>query len=323
MQIRSGFDLGQHRRQRLLGPDRGRDDRLPAVLHVVVDLLVGALPEVRDVAVDEVDPVLGRLLRRHRLRHRHAVRRKAVALEHRRRTRDRTGTPARGRASGRPGRCRPSSAPARRPLRGKRRSGPCAAGSLVSWRAGSQRRRARASRHGGAVPGCGRPSAARLPNFATDCYRARMGTMNISLPDTLKSFVDEQVRSRGYGTSSEYVRELIRQPGSPASAVPAGRRRLVRTRPHRRPGVLRSGCEPACADPQGVSGKPVRPREMANLDVEEAVAHYRRTAGEKVVLGLIDALVRTFSHIARHPASGSPRYAPELAAARAPMSLPQ
>jgi antitoxin ParD1/3/4 len=37
-----------------------------------------------------------------------------------------------------------------------------------------------------------------------------MSTMNISLPDSLKSFVDEQVESRGYGTSSEYVRELIR-----------------------------------------------------------------------------------------------------------------
>lgn len=38
-----------------------------------------------------------------------------------------------------------------------------------------------------------------------------MGTMNISLPDSLKSFVDEQVSQRGYGTSSEYLRELIRK----------------------------------------------------------------------------------------------------------------
>ena len=38
-----------------------------------------------------------------------------------------------------------------------------------------------------------------------------MSTMNISLPDALKSFVDEQVSQRGYGTSSEYVRELIRR----------------------------------------------------------------------------------------------------------------
>ncbi|MCV2365739.1 type II toxin-antitoxin system ParD family antitoxin [Paucibacter sp. DJ1R-11] len=38
-----------------------------------------------------------------------------------------------------------------------------------------------------------------------------MSTMNISLPDQLKDFVDEQVGQRGYGTSSEYVRELIRK----------------------------------------------------------------------------------------------------------------
>ncbi|MBZ9966147.1 type II toxin-antitoxin system ParD family antitoxin [Mesorhizobium sp. BR1-1-2] len=37
-----------------------------------------------------------------------------------------------------------------------------------------------------------------------------MSTMNISLPDSLKHFVDQQVTDRGYGTSSEYVRELIR-----------------------------------------------------------------------------------------------------------------
>ena len=38
-----------------------------------------------------------------------------------------------------------------------------------------------------------------------------MTTMNISLPETLKTFVDAQVAERGYGTSSEYVRELIRK----------------------------------------------------------------------------------------------------------------
>jgi len=38
-----------------------------------------------------------------------------------------------------------------------------------------------------------------------------MSSMNISLPDSLKDFVDAQVAQRGYGTSSEYVRELIRR----------------------------------------------------------------------------------------------------------------
>jgi antitoxin ParD1/3/4 len=37
-----------------------------------------------------------------------------------------------------------------------------------------------------------------------------MTTMNISLPEDLKDFVDGQVK-RGYGTISEYVRELIRK----------------------------------------------------------------------------------------------------------------
>jgi antitoxin ParD1/3/4 len=38
-----------------------------------------------------------------------------------------------------------------------------------------------------------------------------MSTMNIPLPESLKSFVDEQVSQRGYGTSSESVRELLRR----------------------------------------------------------------------------------------------------------------
>lgn len=52
--------------------------------------------------------------------------------------------------------------------------------------------------------------ASILPNFAKSATLTRMTTMNISLPDTLKAFVDSQVSQRGFGTSSEYVRELIR-----------------------------------------------------------------------------------------------------------------
>lgn len=38
-----------------------------------------------------------------------------------------------------------------------------------------------------------------------------MSTMNISLPETLKTFVDSQVSEGDYGSSSEYVRELLRR----------------------------------------------------------------------------------------------------------------
>ena len=38
-----------------------------------------------------------------------------------------------------------------------------------------------------------------------------MSTMNVSLPDELKSYVDGQVGDGGYGSTSEYVRDLIRR----------------------------------------------------------------------------------------------------------------
>ncbi len=38
-----------------------------------------------------------------------------------------------------------------------------------------------------------------------------MSTMSLRLPETLKEFVNDQVSARGYSTSSEYIRELIRQ----------------------------------------------------------------------------------------------------------------
>lgn len=38
-----------------------------------------------------------------------------------------------------------------------------------------------------------------------------MATMNISLPDQMKDFVENQVSDGGYSTVSEYFRELVRK----------------------------------------------------------------------------------------------------------------
>ncbi|MDD4888729.1 MAG: type II toxin-antitoxin system ParD family antitoxin [Phycisphaerae bacterium] len=38
-----------------------------------------------------------------------------------------------------------------------------------------------------------------------------MATLNISLPDSLREFVDKQVAKGGYSTASEYMRELVRK----------------------------------------------------------------------------------------------------------------
>lgn len=37
-----------------------------------------------------------------------------------------------------------------------------------------------------------------------------METMNVALPDKLKSYVRDRVANGGFGTVSEYIRELIR-----------------------------------------------------------------------------------------------------------------
>ena len=61
-----------------------------------------------------------------------------------------------------------------------------------------------------------------------------------------------------------------------------------------------------------MSPKRIVPRQRANRDVDEAVDYYLGEAGENAALGFIDALDRAYRHIARHPATGSPRYAHEL-----------
>ena len=46
-----------------------------------------------------------------------------------------------------------------------------------------------------------------------------MGTMNISLPDLMKSWVEDQTKSGRYANSSDYVRDLIRRDRARTEAV--------------------------------------------------------------------------------------------------------
>ena len=48
-----------------------------------------------------------------------------------------------------------------------------------------------------------------------------MGTMNISLPDPMKSWVEDQTKSGRYANSSDYVRDLIRRDRARLEAVVA------------------------------------------------------------------------------------------------------
>ncbi len=61
-----------------------------------------------------------------------------------------------------------------------------------------------------------------------------------------------------------------------------------------------------------MKAKAVVPREQANRDVDDAIAYYLEEGAIPAALGFIDALEQAYSHIGRHPATGSPRYAQEL-----------
>lgn len=57
-----------------------------------------------------------------------------------------------------------------------------------------------------------------------------MATMNISLPDNLKSFIDTRVSNDGYGNVSEYVRDLVRQDQKRQEAEESERKYLEQLR---------------------------------------------------------------------------------------------
>jgi len=58
--------------------------------------------------------------------------------------------------------------------------------------------------------------------------------------------------------------------------------------------------------------KAVVPRELAKQDADEAIDYYVSENAPEAALGFIDALERAYSHISRHPGTGSSKYAHEL-----------
>jgi len=58
--------------------------------------------------------------------------------------------------------------------------------------------------------------------------------------------------------------------------------------------------------------RPIRPRAIAQQDIEAAIAHYAAAAGATVALAFIDAVQTGFRRISAHPGVGSPRIGTEL-----------
>lgn len=61
-----------------------------------------------------------------------------------------------------------------------------------------------------------------------------------------------------------------------------------------------------------MNSKPIVPRQLANQDVDDAIAYYLGEGFAHPALGFVDELERAYIHIGRYPATGSTRYAHEL-----------
>ena len=61
-----------------------------------------------------------------------------------------------------------------------------------------------------------------------------------------------------------------------------------------------------------MNDKPVIPRELALLDVEDAIDYYLEKASEAIALGFVNELEHAYTRIGNWPEIGSLRYAIEL-----------
>jgi toxin ParE1/3/4 len=61
-----------------------------------------------------------------------------------------------------------------------------------------------------------------------------------------------------------------------------------------------------------VTVRPLVLRELAQQDIDEAIAYYQAESGEPLALRFIDALQEAFRRLGTHPGIGSLRYAYEL-----------
>ncbi len=133
--------------------------------------------------------------------------------------------------------------------------------------------------------------------------------MNVSLPEELRTFVDEQVEDGRYGSTSEYVRADPPRPrtatGSAAcfSTAPPQRAGQSPTTPTSPRSAVASNPAP------DIMAKPVRLRRLAVEDIDAALDHYRSEAGHDVAGRFVGSVERAISHVGRHPHHGSLRFA--------------
>jgi putative addiction module CopG family antidote len=139
-----------------------------------------------------------------------------------------------------------------------------------------------------------------------------MQTMNISLPDPLKEFVDHQIAEGRYSSVSEYIRELIRD-DEKRKAEQRARSAVARRAGKRRERVDASGLR---RHPQGSAGATQAPkkeglmatvykRASARRDMVEHYVYLAEHAGIEIAERFLSSADESFSDLVRHPGLGT------------------
>ncbi len=128
-----------------------------------------------------------------------------------------------------------------------------------------------------------------------------MGTMNISLPDPMKSWVEDQAKSGRYANSSDYVRDLIRATGCGMRRSRKSRRPSMSAWPADR--LVRSIARPSRPEcglgmPQG-SNWTIRP--AAEADLADIWIHGAANWGTGQAERYADGLFALFELLAAYP----------------------
>lgn len=55
------------------------------------------------------------------------------------------------------------------------------------------------------------PTEGIIVKISAESYNAKMAQMNISIPEALKSWAEARVAEGSYGSTSDYIRDLVRR----------------------------------------------------------------------------------------------------------------
>ncbi len=143
-----------------------------------------------------------------------------------------------------------------------------------------------------------------------------MTTMNISVPDEMKAFVESKMAQEGYASASEYLRTLIReaQRQQAKQGLEAKLREALESGPatpmkQEDWAALRQEAMDGLAGENHSSMSQIVRRPAANRDLVTIYQHYARHAGLRVADRFFAEAEATFTRLADMPGLGT-RYEP-------------